>query len=220
MTHDWRMTIYDVHPQGRRVELPARTQCFIYARDGCAFARSDAGDEIEIASGDGAFASAPAQVRGEGTVWVYEVGPDRRSFPVDPRVSLVLSRRFDFDFGPPWLLRADRVESMPGSVTPRHGHRGPGMRRLLCGRLLAEIGDAYERIEADSAWFESGLDPVIGTNIHTGNSAFVRVMCLPIDLAGGKSSFMPATPEDAAKPRAVTYRLFGEAVMDAALRSR
>ena len=214
MAHDWRMTIYDVQPQGRRVELPAGAQRFIYARDGCAFAGIDAGAAIEIASGDGAFASGAAQVRGEGTVWVYEVGPDRRSFPVDPRVSMVLSKRFEFDFGPPWLLRADRVESMPGSVTPRHGHRGPGMRRLVSGRLLAEVGDAYERIEAGSAWFETGLDPVIGKNIHTGNNAFVRVMVLPIELEGGKSSFMPATPEDAAKPRAVTYRLFGEAVME------
>jgi|GEM_PF-1385095 len=213
MAHDWRMTVYDVHPEGRRVELPAGTHHFIYARDGRAFAGGDAGAEIEIGPGDGAFASGVAQVRSEGTVWVYEVGPDRRSFPADPRVSIVLSRRFEFDFGPPWLLRADRVESMPGSVTPRHGHRGPGMRRLVSGRLLAEVADSFERIEAGSAWFETGFDPVIGTNIHTGKSAFVRVMVLPIELEGGKSSFMPTTPEDAAKPRAVTYRLFGEAVM-------
>ena len=87
------------------------------------------------------------------------------------------------------------------------------MRRLIKGRLLAEIGDNFERIDAGHAWFETGLDPVIGTNIHTGNSAFVRVMVLPIELEGGKSSFVPTTPEDAAKPRSVTNRLFGEVVM-------
>jgi len=205
------MTVYDVKPDGRRVELAVGAHRFVYARDAQAFVQK-AGTKIDIQPGDGIFASGVTCIQGEGTVWVYEVGPDRRDFLADPGVSIVLSRRFGLDFGPPWLLRADRIESPSGSATPRHGHRGPGMRRLVSGRLLAEIGDTFERIDAGDAWFETGLDPVIGTNIHTGNSAFVRVMVLPIELEGGKSSFLPTTPEDAAKPRAVTNRLFGEVV--------
>ena len=89
------------------------------------------------------------------------------------------------------------------------------MRRLIKGRLLAQINDDFERIDPGHAWFETGKDPVIGTNVHTGNSAFVRVMLLPIELQCGKSSFVPTTAEDAGKPRAVMQRLFGEVVVEA-----
>jgi hypothetical protein len=89
------------------------------------------------------------------------------------------------------------------------------MRRLIKGRLLAQIGDDFERIDEGHAWFETGKDPVIGTNIHTENSAFIRVMLLPIELEGGKSSFVPTTAEDAVKPRAVMHKLFGEVVIEA-----
>jgi len=131
----------------------------------------------------------------------------------DPAISIVLSRRFELDFGPPWLVRADRIESASGAATPRHTHRGPGLRRLLYGRLRAEMGDDLARINEGDAWFETGTDPIIGTNISGGNSAFVRVMVLPIELYGGKSSFVPTTAEEASKPRAVISRLFGESVL-------
>ena len=211
MPNDWRMTVYDADLSSGPVELPGEAHYFVYAQQTSAFLESG-GSEVEIQLGDGAFRKGRTRIRGAGVVWVYEVGPHGREFLKDPAVSIVLSKRVAFDFGPPWLLRADRVESQSGSVTPRHGHRGPGMRRLTHGRLLAEVGDQFERIEAGQAWLETGRDPVIGTNINSGSSAFVRVMVLPIELEGGKTSFMPTTPEDATKPRAVTYRLFGEVV--------
>jgi hypothetical protein len=89
-----------------------------------------------------------------------------------------------------------------------------GIRRLLSGRLLAETGDDLERIEPGQPWFETGKDPIVGMNISGGNSAFVRVMVLPIDLKGGKTSFVATTGEEAAKPRHVASRLFGETVID------
>ena len=211
MPHHWRMTLYDIYLGDGPVELPGEAHRFVYVRDGNAFV-DKGGTEVDIQPDQGTFSSGVTRIRGEGTVWVYEVGPNGRDFSADPAVSIVLSRRFELNLGPPWRLRADRIESTSGSATPRHGHRGPGMRRLINGRLLAEIGDNFERIDAGHAWFETGLDPVIGTNIHTGNSAFVRVMVLPIELEGGKSSFVPTTPEDAAKPRSATNRLFGEVV--------
>ena len=88
------------------------------------------------------------------------------------------------------------------------------MRRLVRGRILAEIGDEIDRIQQGQAWFETGRDWVVGTNVHDGNSVFVRLMILPGELKGGKSSFIPASAGEAAKPRAVSYRLFGETVLD------
>lgn len=111
------------------------------------------------------------------------------------------------------MIRADRVESPSGAQTPAHRHRGPGIRRLERGQLLAQVGDRIDRIEAGQAWFESGQETVVGLNISGGGNAFIRVMLLPSDLAGGRSSFIAATSEDAAKPRAANVRLFGERVI-------
>ncbi|WP_204323924.1 hypothetical protein, partial [Stenotrophomonas maltophilia] len=74
------------------------------------------------------------------------------------------------------ILRADRVESKAGAQTPAHRHRGPGIRRLEHGLLRAEVGDALDRIGAGGAWFESGHETVVGTNISGGTNIFVRVM--------------------------------------------
>jgi hypothetical protein len=97
------------------------------------------------------------------------------------------------------------IESPAGSVTPRHFHRGPGIRRLLYGRILGEI-------DPGNAWFESGTDPVIGSNIHEGNSAFVRVMVLPPELQGGLTSFVAT---EAQKPRGVQNQVFAEIIVNA-----
>lgn len=78
------------------------------------------------------------------------------------------------------------------------------------GRLLATIGDTVERLETGRAWFENGRDWVIGRNIHSGENVFIRVMLLPAELRGGTSSFVPASPKEAARPRSARYRMFGE----------
>lgn len=212
MRHDWRISVYDCRLGGRDVILPGGPDRFIYVLDG--EATVEAGGVVSALCADaGVFAQGEARVSGAGMAWIYEVGRHDRDLLSGPDVSVILSRRFGLDDAPQRLLRADRIESTSGSATPRHGHRGPGLRRLIKGRLLAEIGDNFERIDAGHAWFETGTDPVIGTNIHTGNSAFVRVMVLPVELEGGKTSFVPTTPEDAAKPRSVINRLFGERVI-------
>ena len=214
MQKSWRMTVYDLHLNTDKAELPAGVHRFLYVLDGqVSIATKDT--TIDLPADEGIFSQGITRIAGPGTIWVFEVGPDEPLSWADPTRSIILSRRFTPDFSSPWLLRADRIESNPGSATPRHGHRGPGMRRLIKGRLLAQINDDFERIDPGHAWFETGKDPVIGTNVHTGNSAFVRVMLLPIELQGGKSSFVPTTAEDAGKPRAVMQRLFGEVVVEA-----
>lgn len=214
MRKSWRMTVYDLHLNSDATQFPAGVHRFMYVSDG-QVSVATADTKIDLSTDEGMFSQGVTQLTGSGTIWVYEVGPDETPPLNDPSRSIVLSRRVTLDFPPPWLLRADRIESNPGSATPRHGHRGPGMRRLIKGRLLAQISDDFERIDQGHAWFETGKDPVIGTNVHTGNSAFVRVMLLPIELQGGKSSFVPTTAEDASKPRAVMQRLFGEVVIEA-----
>ena len=107
--------------------------------------------------------------------------------------------------------RSDRVRVRRSDAAP-YAPR-PRATPLNYGRLLAEMGDDLARINEGDDWFETGPDPIVGTNISGGNSAFVRVMVLPIELYGGKSSFVPTTAEEASKPRAVISRLFGESVL-------
>lgn len=165
-----------------------------------------------LSAGEGRFVMGETMLSGHGLVWIFEAGPDPAFLDGDT-VSLVLSRTIPAQPGP-YLLRADRIESPAGSVTPRHRHHGPGLRRLLYGRILGEIGDGFERIDPGHAWFETGTDPVIGTNVHAGPSAFVRVMVLPPQLAGGATSFVATDAAEARKPRAVQNRIFQEIIVE------
>lgn len=209
---DWRMAVYDLPLDENTVSLPDGATRFFYVREGTAVVRSG-GNATELAADDGVISVGRADLHGSGMVWVYEAGPHRMAFIDAASASLVLARRVQLGPPGPILFRADRIESPAGSATPRHGHRGPGLRRLLYGRLMGEIGDGHERIDPGHAWFETGKDPVIGTNIHTGTSAFVRAMLLPPELYGGGTSFVAADPTEAAKPRAVTNRIFGEMII-------
>ena len=209
MQRSWRMTVYDLAVAGS-ITVESGASRFYYLRDGQVSARSGGPEELEPDSGF--FSAETTAFEGEGTLWVYEAAPFATPL-IGGAASVVLSRRYEREFGPPLLLRADRIESPPGAATPRHMHRGPGIRRLLYGRLLAAMGDDIERIEPGQPWFETGKDPIVGTNISGGNSAFVRVMVLPIELKGGKTSFVATTAEEAAKPRQVASRLFGETVI-------
>jgi hypothetical protein len=206
------MTVYDLD-LASSASIKDGAFRFFYLKDGSAVARYG-GCIATCDANTGFFSREATRLEGLGTIWIYELAPFGSTLIQEPRISIVLSRRVALEFGPPWLLRADRIESTSGSVTPRHTHRGPGIRRLLYGRLLAEMGDDLARIKEGDAWFETGKDPIVGTNISGGNSAFVRVMVLPIELHGGKSSFVPTTAEEASKPRLVTNALFGEAIVD------
>jgi hypothetical protein len=199
----WRMSVYDLS-SGASWAVAAGSHAFVYAAGG----KATIAGEV-IAAGDGAFAGAGDAIASFGDVWVYEVASSAPPPCFDAGLSPVLSRVAVLGEGE-HLLRADRVESRAGAQTPSHRHRGPGIRRLVSGLLRAEIGDHLDRIGAGGAWFETGHDTVVGTNISGGTNVFVRVMLLPLELAGGKSSFIAATPADAAKPRDVNLQLFGE----------
>ncbi|MCF3936197.1 hypothetical protein L1787_22660 [Acuticoccus sp. M5D2P5] len=205
----FRLTVYDAEPG---ITLPADGTVFVYAVSGALTLIGPDGDVRDLGEDDGAFAPNGARLGGNGRAWIYRLAaPDAASLE---GAEIVRSELVRPTFGPASLVRADRIESPPGAATPRHGHRGPGIRRLVFGRILAEVGDTVERIDAGMAWFETGADMVVGTNIGGTNAAFVRVMVLPAELEGGKSSFMAADAAEAAKPRAVQNRLFGEVLID------
>jgi len=205
----WRLAVYDVTLTSAAAAIPSRGASFLYVWSGRATVATN-GSELAVGADDGTMLDGPATVTGEGIAWLYDLAPSAQPTLAGPAFSLVIARDLPATFEGPRMFRADRVESNPGAQTPLHGHRGPGIRRLLKGRLHAFIGDDVDRIDAGDAWFETGKDWVIGKNIAEEVSAFVRVMMLPADLKGGTSSFVPATPVEGAKPRSVSYRLFGE----------
>lgn len=200
-----RISIYDLNPG--KLELHRKSQWFLYAPAG-GVEVTIANDFFMLQKDTGVLVENGAQLALSSPAWLYEVAS--RTTPFLEGAEIQRSHPIAPDFPPPFVIRADRIESEPGGATPRHGHRGPGMRRLVFGRLLAEIGDTFERLEAGDSWFETGKDMVVGTNLGPTNAAFVRVMVLPVELEGGKSSFIPENAAEAARPRAVKNRLFGE----------
>ena len=203
MIRPCRMTVYDLLPAAN-VRLAADHLAFAFAQSGETLVAGK-----RWASGEGEFVRPGDTVSTTGCTWLFEVAPGNAAVRLKPGLSPVLSRLVT----PPeegLMLRADRVESADGAQTPSHRHRGPGIRRLLHGLLLADVGDHLDRVGPEQAWFESGNEAVIGKNISGGTNAFIRVMLLPATLTGGQSSFIAMSTEEAAKPRAATIQLLGE----------
>lgn len=202
-----RLTVSDFTSGGDTLRLDEPLPRFVYAVDEPPEIAIDGRTEA-LRVDDGKVFDGALALSGKG--WIFELGDAEHGIAGRPGLDPVLSHIIELHFDGPPILRADRVASLPGARTPKHGHRGPGIRRLVTGCIRAEIGDNVERIDAGRAWFETGSDWVVGENVSDGENVFVRVMVLPAELEGGKSSFVPASPEEAARPRAVNYRLFGE----------
>ena len=156
-----------------------------------------------LAEDDAVLAPGGARLEGEGEAWCFTAC--RAAAPLD-RATLVLAHALPRDPAQPFVLRLDRVDFAEDGVTPKHGHAGPGIRRLVSGLLLAELGEEQRRILPGQAWFESGAEPVVGRVLAPG-TAFIRAMLLDAALLG-QPTFRAWTPEEAVKPRGVGYRLF------------
>jgi quercetin dioxygenase-like cupin family protein len=154
------------------------------------------------------FSDAATTVTGRGTLWRFEVTrrpPDWQPAPED-RARLLLARPLRRDPSLPFVLRLDRVNFTPDAETPRHGHFGQGIRRLLDGRLLLTIGDRVERRQPGEAWFETGEEPVTARGLLP-DTAFIRALVMDGDMKG-RSSFRAWTPADENRPRQVVYKLY------------
>jgi quercetin dioxygenase-like cupin family protein len=178
----------------------------VYARRGTLLLRGMDFDR-EVGEDHGALVLGPLAISGEGEAWVFEVS-DRSP----DRATLILCRRLPLPKDAQFVLRLDRVDFEPGAVTPRHTHAGPGIRRLLQGMTMAEVGAEYRRIGPGEAWWESGVEPVVGRVLAPG-TAFIRCMVLPPSLLG-QPSFRPWTPTDAARPRQAHSRLFVDSLVE------
>lgn len=188
----------DVIAAGRTLVLPQAARA-IYVRRGTV--------EIEgtgtVAADDCRLVVGTATLRGDAEIWCFEIAA---AWDDADRDRIVLAALLHRDPAAPIVLRADRVDFPPGAVTPRHGHAGPGIRRLLSGRLSAEIGEQIHRIDPGQAWFETGHDPVIGRTLAPA-SAFVRGMALD-PVLHGKPTFRAWDGAEAGKPRGAKPRLF------------
>ncbi len=183
------------------------TVWYVYAADEPVAIEHNGNTDIAKA-GEGQFVSANACVKGNG--WLFEFANADCATPPDNLVTLELSAPISLDPREKHILRADAVSSPSGAQTPRHRHAGPGIRWLTQGVLLAELNGVKSRIEQGKAWFESGVEWVVGTNINSGENTFIRIMVLPASLSGGQTSFIASSAEEAAKPRAVLYHPFSE----------
>ena len=189
----------DVLTAGQPLTMPARPRA-VFARRG-PLRVTEAGSAVVLETGACRLFEAAISLHGPGEAWTFELSASDSEMIITEaeRHRVILATLIDRAPNEPVIVRADRVDFPPGAVTPKHGHKGPGIRRLIEGRLLAEIGDHVHRIDAGDAWFETGLDPVVGRNLAQ-TSAFVRVMVLDPALLG-EPTFIPWTPEEAAKPR-------------------
>ena len=196
----------DVLSAGQSLAMPARPRA-VFARRGSVRV-TDAGSEVLLETGACRLFEAAMFLHGPGEAWTFELSASGNELVVEEaeRHRMILARLINRDPNEKVIVRADRVEFPASAVTPKHGHKGPGIRRLIEGHLVAEIGHQVHRINAGDAWFESGLDPVVGRNLAP-TSTFVRVMVLDPALLG-EPTFIPWTPEEAAKPRGTDRTLF------------
>ncbi len=166
-----------------------------------------------LAPDTGLLVQGALAAEGQGRLLVFTLSRANAESLCEPeeRAGMVLAHRLPRDATTPCVLRLDRVDFQPDAVTPKHGHHGVGIRRLLSGALLAEIGEQVTRIAPGQAWYENGAEPVVGRVLQPG-TAFLRCMVLDADMVG-KSSFRAWTPADAAAPRAVGYRIFIDEVV-------
>ena len=112
----------------------------------------------------------------------------------------LLARDVSLDGSTAWLARCDRIDFPPGGVAYRHTHPGPGIRYLLSGGIEIQT-EGHSRVYAPGeAWFESGPDPVYAAAAEDVESAFVRVLLLPVEWEG-KRTIRYADPADGDKPK-------------------
>lgn len=128
--------------------------------------------------------------RVEGHALVWELGAS----------SVGAAFAVEVDVGDDWLVRCDRVDFPPGGVAYRHDHPGPGIRRLLFGRLTIGSQDGTQTQGPGDAWFEDVGYPVLATASESEPTAFVRVLLLPPEWAG-KRTIRYLDPADEEKPK-------------------
>jgi hypothetical protein len=138
----------------------------------------------------------------DGRTLVWELGDEAPA-------GALLSAQVDLDDATEWLMRCDRVDFEPGGIAYRHTHPGPGIRYLLFGAITIDSLGAEHTLAPGEAWFERGPDPVLAITAADEASAFVRVMLLPVELAGQRT-ITYVDSADADKPKTQRATIFLE----------
>lgn len=201
-----RLALFEDVLEGGSLALPPAVRG-LYLRHG-----SVTLDGVALAPDNAVFAKGAGVLAGHGEVWRFDVSDVTTVAAPEEHARLILAHPLPRDPAAPFVLRMDRVDFPPEGATPKHGHAGPGIRRLVSGRLLAEVGEHAQRIDTGDAWFETGDDPVIGRAMRPG-SAFIRCMVLDAGLHG-RPTFRAWDAEEAAKPRSTSSRLFFDTLTD------
>ena len=163
------------------------------------------GPRVVYDLGRGEARVGPARVDGPALVW--ELGGGEAD-------GAALARDVDLGAGE-WVVRCDRVEFPPGGVAYRHVHPGPGIRRLLYGQLTIESDAGTRTYETGEAWFEGADEPVLATASSSEETAFVRILLLPVAWAG-RRTIRYLDPADDAKPKTQRAELLLEAPLPVA----
>ena len=145
----------------------------------------------------------------DGPALLWEATPVRPDCHSRVAEGSALSMVVTLDGSLQWLMRCDRVDFPPGGVAHRHVHPGPGIRRLLFGKLTVTTGGITTTHRAGDPWFESGPEPVYAEASATEESAFARVMLLPAEWAG-RRTIRYLDPDDSARPARQKARVFRE----------
>jgi quercetin dioxygenase-like cupin family protein len=145
----------------------------------------------------------------DGARVIYDVGRDEAYFGA----ARVDGDALVWELEPPrtgdWLVRCDRVDFPPGGVAYRHTHPGPGVRVLLRGRIRVETEGERHEYGPFESWYESGAEPVYAVASETEETAFVRVLLLPVEWEG-KRTIRYLDPADEDKPKPQRARIYFE----------
>lgn len=137
----------------------------------------------------------------DGPALVWEIG--------DSDGGSALSASLDLDPAMDWLARCDRVDFPPGGVAYQHTHPGPGIRVLLHGSIRIDSEGRSCEYGPLEPWFESGPEPVFAQASATLDTAFVRVLLLPVEWQG-RRTISYVDPADADKPKTQRATVFLE----------
>jgi len=188
---------------GDRLSLPPGNRV-LYVADGAARLTADGAAAALGANSAWCGAAALAIDSGAGATllrWELSRGP------AAPFGRAVLAAPVTLDPAQRYLMRADRVDFPVGGVAYLHRHQGPGIRRLLHGTIRIETQGKVHDIAPGEAWFETGPDPVFAATSNAVESAFARVMILPVGLLG-RSSISYVNEADKDKPKTQRYQVF------------
>ena len=139
-----------------------------------------------------------ARVSGPALVW--ELGADESG--------AALAAEVELDPASGWVVRCDRIDFPPGGIAHRHVHPGPGIRRLLHGRLTIDADGVERTYGPGEAWFEGADYPVLATASASEETAFVRVLLLPREWEGRRTiRYVDPADEDEPKLQRATVLL-------------